>query len=124
MSLILKIKEMKMYFRLLLPLMMIGFLIGCQTVTEKEPIVKEIPVIKVETLVLSIPDTLLVENRIPKPPSKKEYIDADWDKKEDLLIKYSRQLDNELKMCIADKQAIKINIDNKVKEHKDAQILK
>ena len=91
------------------------FTTACATKTEI--IEKEVPVYVTETVVITVPENLLVVNRVPKPPAKDTYLKADWSNKENLLIKYAKDLEKELLMCVADKRSIKRNIDEKVKLH-------
>lgn len=89
------------------------FITGCGTIAKTE--IKEVPVYKTETVYVTVPSHLLKLNTIPNPPKKSVYINASDDVKEDLLIRYSQSLIEELRMCIADKKAIAKIMDEKVK---------
>jgi hypothetical protein len=105
------------YLSILLPFL----LTGCFGTTVE---VKEVPVYIVETIVLTVPETLLQPNRVPKPPNRELYINGDWDTKESLLINYSRSLEKELRMCVADKKAVSKNLSEKTELYKDKGTIK
>jgi hypothetical protein len=79
-------------------------------------------IIKTKTIVVSIPAELISTCKVTKPPKVDEYVNGDYLTKEDLLIKYSINLLNDLTLCnnslyaIQDWNAKQLNIYKDIKE--------
>lgn len=63
-------------------LTMVFALVGCSTTPQERVVVK------IETRVVTIPESLLTKPKTPVPPSKQEYLEANAQKKESLLADY------------------------------------
>lgn len=92
-------------------LLAIAVLAGCGTFAK--PIIKEVLVYEVEYVYISVPTHLLKANEVPRPPKRELYINSTVDEKENLLITYSQELINEVKMCNSDKSIISKTLESK-----------
>jgi hypothetical protein len=76
-----------------LTLIVIAFaLTGCATT-------KEVLVVKIKTVLISPPDELMEKCTVNAPPDIKEYVQSNWQKKEELLVTYSGQQMKNLFTC-------------------------
>ena len=94
--------------------LMILLLVGCGSVEKIK--IQEVPVYKVRTVYVTVPEQFLKINVIPTPPNKTAYIEASVEDREELLINYSQSLITELKLCVADKKSITATITEKMKD--------
>ena len=63
-------------------LLVVLFLAGCGTT-------KTVVVTETKNILITPPDELITRCNVEAPPDIQEYVNATWEKKEDLLIKHS-----------------------------------
>jgi hypothetical protein len=74
-------------------LFLVTLLMGCSVVE------KPVDVIKTRTEKVLIPEELLVDCDMTKPPTEEEYIAADNVNKENILVAYINSLITDIKTC-------------------------
>lgn len=75
-------------FKTLTLILIAVFLTACGTT-------KEILVTKTKTILIVPPDELMDKCLVDAPPNIKEYVESDWQRKEELLVTYSgKQMKN------------------------------
>lgn len=97
------------------------FLTACGSLVRTE--IKEVPVVRVETVYITVPSQFLKLNKIPTPPARDKYVNSSYEEKEEQLINYSQTLITELKLCVSDKKSITNILNEKAKNDTGKKIL-
>lgn len=90
---------MKKLFFSIFALLITLFLVGCETNPSRQDPVPPTAVKKTKTVVVKVPQELLVRCKATHPPERQLYAAADIKGREDLLTAYSRELVTIIKNC-------------------------
>jgi len=92
-------------------------LAGCDT-TPKERVV-----IKTETKLVTVPESLLTRCAVTAPPAKGSYLDLSAQKKEEALVNYGMDLLKDINLCNTQIKKIKEFQDKQIKSFQDIGVL-